>query len=454
MKCILLIISNFILFLSACTAQVCGLSYSLSTTFPNVNESKTRVLENIMNRSLVFIDTLDTTYICLHRDYWVGSGTSLDIFYKKRLPQGMVISDMEDVHHYPWYCGSLDGDGVYGSIIVGTNYYNQERVHAFRVPIVNNLSKFTMATNMVDPYQRRMFAIGETYCSGQTKSYIMEFDVQGTGISGIDPFLYAQMSDYEHVDDVELVEDNVVFSTRDDHGEYTKASIRISRVEQMLAGSQIDRRWELQLQHNEDVLGKVFVTHLNDTDIGVCFVTYINNNYILHICRINIDNLYHGITTFDSKKIIIPIGEEIMDIKYDSRARMLIVLLDKDNTHSVFVHINPYLTAPSVLTCIESKYMDRYFSIDTIAPLYFSTDCVYEAWGGEKGFVQGYSSNGLIQNSCYILFDRVFEISYINLIPEDDPIRRETQFRSYEYENNPWEQTYGERQCFQFLNND
>ncbi len=116
MKKIMLIFSCLCLFVAVCTAQVSSLKYSLSPSFSNVTVERTRVLEELLNRnSFVFIDSLDTTYICYNIDFQIGVPTTT-LLFKKRLPSRLIISDMEDVQHTAWYCGSKNNVGAYGEI--------------------------------------------------------------------------------------------------------------------------------------------------------------------------------------------------------------------------------------------------------------------------------------------------------------------------------------------------
>ena len=438
----------FALFPFVCTAQISSLKYNISSSFPDVIESKTRVLEHSSHNSFVFIDTLDTTYICHNPDLYLDPYTNLFYFYKKRLPLKIEISDMENVFHSAWYCGSINNEGVYGEIYWNSNYYITQRVHIFKLPEVNNLRKFTIATQMIDPQQRRLFAIGETYPSGKLQSYIMECETQGSQAFGT--YNYAQMSDSEFVDDVALVEDNVVFATRDYRSRFSKVNLRISNVEQMLAGSEIDKQWRFQLEYYEHVYGRVFITHLNSTDIGVCYIKYNEKQdvYILCIHKININDLYSNITTFISQEIVIPKGEEILDIKFDDNKEVLIVLLDKDNIQSIFIHATPYnLLAPGFL-CLESTDEERFFSLDTIQPHYLIPDRMYEAWGGNKCFIQRFTTDGEIQGSCFPYYKRYVNNALIKILKEPSPLDRLNGYRLFDFEELPWQQDIESRECF------
>ena len=356
MKRILLIISCFILFSNICTAQIFSMKYTLSPTFPNVNEERTRVLKFLQYKSLVFLDTLDTTYICHVSDYYLSPTPNTFIFHKKRLPLGLVISDMERIGSTPWYSGSSYNEGVYGRISLSSNYSLNHSVHVFNVPVVNNLRKFTVASNMNDPLHQRMFAIGETYASGHTRSHIMELDLQGTGITGFEPFPYAQMSDSEYVDDVTLVGDWVIFTTQDSRSTLSKVNLRMSNIEQMLSGVEIDDQWSFMLEPYEDVIGKVFITHFSDSDFGVCYIKldWLKSKYILCVHTINRHDLLNNINSVISQEIVLPKGEIIQDITYDEVEKVLIVLLDKDYTQSVFLHVIPYKASPYNATYVVS----------------------------------------------------------------------------------------------------
>ncbi len=310
-----------------------------------------------------------------------------------------------------------------------------------------------MASQMNDPYQRRMFAIGESYQSDITQTYILELDVQGTSVSGFGPFNYAKMLDKETVDDVALVNEMVVFSTRDHNSTSSKVNLRISNVENMLTGSEIDVQWRLRLHSYESVCGRVFVTHLNDKDVCVSYIKYNDNTGEYYMClnRINLDEIFDSYYRYPIQEMLIPKGEEILDIKYDENKKVLVLLLDKENRQSVFIQALPYLTEAYGATRIETEEGERYFSIDTLQEYYPVFNHSYEAWGGNKCFIQSYADDGTVINSCYPFYkqDVLLLEGYLKTATRTLP--RGIENRYFEFEEIPMVQSTGLRECMNQL---
>lgn len=443
MKSKLLIFTHLLFWVPMCTtAQTSSFKYTLSPTFPNVIVNNTRMMEILPdNRSLVFLDTIDTTYVCHVFNFYAAPSNTFS-FQKKRLPHGLRISDMEEVQYEPWYCGSSNGVGAYGSILVSSNYSAIQRVHVFKLPDVYNLRKFTMAINMSNPYQRRIFAIGEVL----SNTYIIDMD------DGFGSYSYAPVQDSEYVDDVGLVEGRVVFATRDYKVNHSKINLRVSDVEHVLDNMEIDKQWGLELAKDEEVYGRVFITYLGEGDVAVCYKKFNRkeNQYILCIHRVNLNDLYNGVTAATSQEMISPKGEELLGIIYDEERQVLVLLIDKDCTQSVFIHALPYSSASYSAVSIRSDEGDRYFSIDTLRPNYLVHDCSYGAWGGNKGFVQEFSNEGTVSASCFPYEKRQVELTEIKIKKRDNPMARLTGYRNYEFEELPWVWSPGIRRCYDY----
>lgn len=435
--------------------QVESVVTDINSTFPYNYEEKTRVMEHTNHTSVVFIDSLGSTYIVVGHDFnYANPAVPCAPFYKKELPTGLVISDMKHITNPFWFCGSENGYGIYGRLTLTSNYYSIYSMHIFSVLAVNNLKKFSIATNMSDSLHQRIFAIGEISNQSTIQPCIVELDVQGQGYTGFEPYIYAKTDILEPIDDIDLVNNIVVVATRDMNAPSPIVTLRFSDIETMLTGVEIDYKWQFVLSSQDHVRGKVHIVNINNKFIEVCYTKFndSSNRYTLCLHRINLNDLMNGITnSIISQEIDIDIGEEIFDITYDAQREVLILLLDKDNISSVFLHTLPNETLTYGAIRLASPNGDRFFSIDTVQHFYALADRMYEAWGGTKRFMQAYSYNGSIEKSCYLDTELRVSIVYpIKIKKLYEPLERFIGTRTYLSNQNPWEPLPVDRECYKY----
>lgn len=174
------------------------------------------------------------------------------------------------------------------------------------------------------------------------------------------------------------------------------------------------------------------------------------NTFCVCVHRINMHDFLLGTNSILSQEMEVSARGNIQDIIFDKYEKVLIILFDESNTRSIFIHGNPYYSSAYGAICLESTDGERYFSLDTLLS-YYLTDCRrYEAWGGNRCFIQGFYSGGSIVESCLHPTIRNVRIGdRIEIVMKIDPIERLTGIRDYEYEELPWPNAQGTRDCFE-----
>lgn len=393
---------------SVSSAQVYSEKSNVNSVIPNTVDYHTRVMDYKDNIALTYIDSMGNPFLVNRYTYaYLGLSPSLLLDYL-HLPSGLIISEMEKRSLTPWFSGSLNGKGVYGRFTLSQigstspNFY-----HILRLPDMSNVKSLEITPYiMLDPIHRRVFAIGETSFL-LYRTHIIELEITGSNnIHETDPYLYGTPNSNEFFDDLKLIDDYVIYTTRDFRSDKNPVNLRMSQIENVLTGNQIDFQWQILFDSTESVYGKVFITRL-DESIGPEFeVSYIkynnkNDNYLLCMHKFNLADLLNGIfSTIVSQEIVISKGKEIVDIKYDNTHQVLLLLLNKNENQSFFIHASPYKKSNYAATQLKAPEGDVYYSIDTLMNLWTSPGRYYVAWGGNKTFTQQFLTGGTIQQTC------------------------------------------------------
>lgn len=435
-------------------AQEESIKTNVGSIFPVTIEENTRVMDYMNNFALTFINAMGTPYLLDREEYaYVGTSPIL-VVNMFPLPSGLNISELRKKSVVPWFCGEWSGMGLYGRMFLNLNYIQTPNSYfLFTLPDMNNLRKFAIATNMVDPYHQRMFAIGETN-SAPPNTHIVELELQGTGISELSPYVYAPLDSQEYLDDMEIVAEYVVFATRDYRANRSRINLRLSQVENVLAGTDIDSQWQLLYGEARSVIGKVFITRLDNNaikDFGISYIAYDNliGQYYLYIHKLSLGDVFSNGNTVVSQRMVIPKGEEIVDIKYDDVNEVLIVLLEKENICSVFLHTCPYKTTNYSAVRLESSSEEKYYSIDTLKTLYSGAERQYVAWGGNKSLTQKFHYGGSVDSSC--LSQSELNVEIVNPImfkERKDTLVRHMGIRNRYVNNDIWMYDYENRDCY------
>lgn len=435
MKRILLIISVLSCSVTSVFGQLISVKADASPIFPHVFEEKTKVVKYVGPYSILYFDSLDTTYMCEIRDfnYYILNYTLMS---RWRLPFQAKISDMYTPNNsYVWYGGKdfFGGNGIYGWMSPSNSFYPATSlVRACSLYDMDELKEIAVINNGSGIPDFRMFAIGSTLQDHNT--HVIDLG---------DPTLYtlsynyATVNSYEYLDNLEIVEGHVVFTTRDIVSNSVYINLRVLDVLNGLSNSLIDAKWRFILPTNEDVYGNVYIEYLEEGCFEVCYIKYnYNDGYVLCLHRINLDDMMAGVNnSIISQEISIKKGEFIQDIVYDSVEKVLIVMMDKDKNHSVFLHTVPKKTVNYPVIRLESDYGDRYFSIDTMASYSYSPGRMYQAWGGTKCFEQRFATEGLVLDSC-IPFEEVKAICVdpVRIEEINDPLTRSVGTRSLNWD--------------------
>jgi len=431
--------------------QVVSVKADVNATFPNVIEEKTRVLKYINQYSLVFIDSIDTTYLCRMKDFNYYNIIN-EPFFKVPVPLNCVISDMKNPYATLWFCGKnvTCGHGMYGwtSPSVTTPNYNQSFYMIF-LPDMVNLREFVLPNLSAQntPYYR-MFAIGES--QNGTSNHLLQLDVMGSGVDPTASYQYATADSNEVLDNIALVGGYVVVSTREENPGNRYLNIRVSDVINGISNPGIDGKLRINLQPDETPVGRIFVTYLENDIFEVSYIKYKDyHGYILCLHRITLSDLLSGINTIICQEINVEKGEFIQDITYNSVEGVLFILLDKDDNHSVFLHTLPHNTFNYPVIRLESAINERYFSIDTMNTFIHNPGRMYQAWGGNKCFEQRYATSGTILGSCNQYNEiKAFYVPPIEINKIFDPLTRRVGNRSlYNYTRN-WVYSMIYSSCF------
>ena len=449
MKKLLLIISILLNMVASVYGQVISVKADVSPIFPHVYEEETKVLKYGGPYSILYFDSLDSTYMCEIRDYNYYN-MLYSVLSKWGIPFNSKISDMyTSKNNYVWYCGKeyFWNHGMYGWMNPPNSFYPTTCiVKVCSLDDMDELKRMVIVKNGSNIPDFRMFAIGSTIRGHNT--HVVDLN---------DPELfttsynYATVDTSEYLDDLELVEDYVVFATRKVNSNNILVNLRVMDIWDGLASQSIDARWNLLLPSNELVYENVYVEYLGDRFFEVCYIKYsYNDGYVLCLHRINMDDMLAGVNSSTiSQEIAINKGEFIQDLVYDRVEGVLVIMLDKEDNHSVFLHTVPEMTMSYPVIRLESDEGDRYFSIDTMASYSNNPGRMYQAWGGTKCFVQGFSTDGVVSDSC-IPFDEIKAICVSPVIIEgiNDPLIRNIGTRSFFWENENTEINYIHSNCF------
>ena len=219
----------------------------------------------------------------------------------------------------------------------------------------------------------------------------------------------------------------MVFTTRDIVSNFVYVNLRVLNILNGLSNSLIDAKWRFVLPANEAVYGNVYIEYLEEGCFEVCYIKYTyNDEYVLCLHCINLNDMLAGVNNnIVSQEISIEKGEFIQDIVYDRVEKVLIVMMDKDEDHSVFLHTLPLANYSYPAIRLESAIYDRYFSIDTMASFIFNPGRKYQAWGGTKCFEQEFTTNGVVLESCIPFVEvKARCVDPIKIEKIDDPLDR------------------------------
>lgn len=451
MKRIILVISILLCCITVSYGQAISVKASVAPIFPNVHEEETKVLKFIGPFSMIYIDSLDSTFLCETRDFNYFNAI-YSAFMKCPIPNNSKISDMYTPNYYTvWLCGKdgLSGKGLYAFLDPSNLSMYPQTFSMYYLPDMHELNKLILANIGTYPFDLRMFAIGTTEIDHNR--HILDLNVMGSGYSPTLPYNYATVGSNEYLDDLELVEAYVVFATRDVGPNSINVNLRVMDIWNGLSNTDIDTRWSFMMSADETVYGKVFVEDLGESYFEVCYIKYSEKNgYVLCMHRINLVDMLFGINTIISQEIPVKKGEFIQDIVYDRVERVLIFLMDNNMLNSTFIHTVPEKNYNYSAVRLDTPINDRYFSIDTMASYSSNPGRMYQAWGGTRCFEQKFATDGMIMESC-IPYDEI-KVNYVDPIKIEkitDPLTRNVGDRYFYFEQKSLESNVIWSNCFE-----
>ena len=399
MKRLLFIISILLQFTTSVYGQIISLKADVSPAFTTVYEDQTKVLKYVGPFTVLYFDSLGSRFMCELQDFNYYN-SSYAIFNKWPIPFNLKISDMYTPNYnYVWFCGKIgnSGNGMYGWINPNFSLLYSQYMYAYSLSDMTELKKMTMANIGTNPPDLRMFAIGTT-SPGHNTHILDLYHLSNPSL----PYNYATVNSNEYLDNLELVGDRVVFATRDIDPNNTYVNLRVMETTNGLSNSSIDTKWRFLLPTDVDIYGDVFLKYLENDWFEVCYIKYsFKDGYVLCLHRIVLGDMLSGVNnTMICQEIPLEKGEFIQDLVYDRVERVLVLLMDKDNNHSVFLHTLPDNTVNYPVIRLESDIDDRYFSIDTLNSYSYCPARMYQAWGGIKCFEQRIGTGGSILNTC------------------------------------------------------
>ena len=449
MKRIVLTIIILLQYVVSMQGQVISVKADFSSIYPSLYNDKTRVVKGPGAYSVIYLDSLGSTSFCLTPDfnYYNIISSSLD---KRFIPYNSTIADMYK-NLYIWFGGKYGctGEGMYGWISP-TYYPNSQPFHIFPLNEIDEVKEIVVANIGNTSPSLRMFAIGAT--DPNRNSHIIELDVAVPGVSPTSPYQYATVNADEYLDKIALVDDYVIYTTRDTSDGRTSVNLRIMTTVNGLSDTYIDCKWRLLLSTGEFICGKVFVTYLENRYFEVSYIKFLSNlnKYVLCLNRIKLDDMLIGVNTSTiSQELLVGSEESIQDIVYDSQERVLVLLLDHGGNRSVFLHTEPRRNVNYYAVRLESAIYDCYYSIDTMASYTNNPARMYQAWGGTKCFEQRFATVGTISESC-IPYEKinVKNVTPIKFYKKNDLLPREVGHR-YIYGEDKNTETFGfQSNCF------
>ena len=410
-----------------------------------------------------FTNAHSTYYIRYNDSAYLGNTVYVTAYYtpistKLTLAQDFVITDFKKFYSNLGFIGSFGGTGMYGWA-VSTNHPTSNQFYIFKLPEIKRLTRIEtiLASNQSIGFQVKAFAIGdksEVASDGPTISCILEFYARGNGAFmpyyyaplAIDPVTYHQ----EIADDVTIIDDYVIYATRDTRDAHSMVNLRISDTNQVLQNTSIDSQWRFAVPNYHKVVSELRLHPLNDGN-GEFILAYVVQDtqtvkYYLCTHKIKLSDLFAGYNTVVYS--LIPIDEEctnLVDVIYEPDVYTLVFLLNGSG-ESRLCHVEPYSTGyPATIL----DYPDgELTSIDTIGSYPSANLDMYVAAGGDRFFSQDISSGIAIDRTCLTLKKReIKQLDPLVVKKSYDPISRFSDDNEIHQINNTAITFYGDKTC-------
>lgn len=383
MKKYLFVICLWLSFSCIAKAQVLSFDASNSTTFPNVADTSIVRYWNT-DYMVSYIEDDGVPYFCTTR-IWDFTGTATSVFPMTdyyELPHNIKVKDMYVINYlnyFGWllFCGTIDDTvGMCGFYHLKPFYTTLDHLVYFRIDVANCLNRLVatpqlipMSPNVISP---KIVAIGKKNIGSTQYDCIVE--VPDAMYYNNDPYNYTYLnSSSEHIDDVLLTDEYVVFVTRDPSlGPF---DIRVAPRTNVLGSSMINTKWHpIELQPKE-VLYRTHSTELGGDNISVSYITEeLGYNY-LRERTINIPTMLSGLNTMLSQQATLSSKEDIVATEYLPTTDKLVVLWPEyshDLISSNVLLCNPYEGSPYTAKRLYPLDNNKYYRICNINDNSFS----------------------------------------------------------------------------------
>lgn len=352
------------------------------------------------NWSTYYMQYNNASYFCSINYYNTISPSPAS--HKTRMPDYFVVTDMKLLNDDQGFIGSYQSVGMHGKA-----YYNTtlNSFQIFQLPAVDVLTRIAFKKRMVEdtrPWQVKAFATGK---KGK-ESNILEFYADGVGIFA--PYYYASLpynsatGDREIADDVLILDDKVVFSTRDTRTGHAPVNLRISDTNNALTSSGINKQWQFWLPSTQYVLGETRLLNLEEGySFILAYIVYDKLDLAYYLCtnRIDLNDLLLLNNTIVSHAIKIEKEcTNLVDMIYEPNVNTMVILLNGHDKSELY-HIDPYSNLTYSIDMLDYPYGNLY-SIDTIGDYSSHNISAYVAMGDSTFFFQDISNGIHIEESC------------------------------------------------------
>ena len=362
---------------------------------------------HVNNWTTFYMRYSDSAYLCGADNGVIWS--SYSFAFKMTLPQNFVITDFKKLLSNQGCIGSYGGCGMH-SIIHGYGgwYPTNNLIKIFKLPAVSELQRIaTIYANTDYGHQVKAYAtaVGPSLSKAPPQSYILEFYADGVGY--LAPYRYAPLA-YDHAtgeqevaDDVIMIDDYVIFATRDTRAGHAPVNLRISDTVNALILSDLKTQRQFSLPSYETVCSKIRLQYLENDLFMMAYTIYNTNTqkYFLCLHRINLADFLSGINTMVSYEI--PINTDfcnLMDVTYEPDVNTMVLLLNNAQRSELY-HIDPFSTASNTV-CKLSYDNGKFTSLDTLGYQLNTNADMYVAIGDSLIFRQDISTGAALGPSC------------------------------------------------------
>lgn len=349
------------------------------------------------------------------------------------MPNSFFINDFKKFVVCQGFVGSYMGVGMYGWTNHYTSTNSNNLIATYLLPTIERLKRIAVGSPIDEMDATKAFSIGEKAVSSKAppRSFLLEFYAEG-GPSSLSyyyaPLPYDNMTgENESAEDVVIVDNYVIFATKDTRPGHSLINLRISDTINVLStNNSIDFQWEFLMPPYEKAISDLRLLPLGNGDFVLAYTKFNSREELYHLCFhvIILADLIAGNNTIVSHEIKIQRDcSNLVDVIFNPDVSTIVFLLNGGGRSELY-HTKPYSN-----TSIGASKLDypagHLTSIDTIADYYSCNTNIYVAMGGDEFFSQDISNGYDIEWSCLGMTKMVFELVEPPLIEIiRDPLER------------------------------